>query len=788
MINKYSIHSKRERIEMSSLQLLRRCAVVLMLWTVSAISVLGDGLPGEYVLTQRWRNMIADRSPLTNPALMTEDNYLSGRLAIAPILGEFLLGELGFTLPIGLYQSVGLSMLGEYDGTIQQGTFEGDRLVVSEEKMTNFNNMIIGSYAIHFWNRLSAGINLKFAGASRFGEQYAPGGIVDLGLTYRLIRHSLFGDHLVGLSTNNLLMFSKDLEAYSRDVKLQFIGNFWEHRIDYGLDIDFKDFLADAEAFRLTDNNGGIIENGWKPELDFNLKVGMWLLRMFKVYVQAGFDKDILDYVGLALGFNIPTINNGRDLEVCVQYNVMTEALNMDATGLTFSAKVDFGKHREEVYARRMARLASLSPNELYNQARRLYSEKKYWDAFFVFSRITVEFPDFFKSDWVNYYRSSCQEELDMRDVAITNYEATIKDYPLSGAVPYSDLGLMRIYYRNGDFAKVANQFVELSKPNVPDSLRYHGAYLIGQTYLQSNDPQKAIQVLSTIPEGHPDYVFAQHAIAVANVRAGSDMTKVVAALENCVGAKAETESQKEIVSRSYLFLGYIFYEENALSKAVVALRMVPTNSYYAEDALLGQGWTALKARQWSDCIGIGSLLTKTTKKPVLKCEGMLIRAYGHLLQKDYSQAEAVLTDAAEMIRPITQPSDDTLNYARMQYESNRMSFNFLAEKVDNISKSGQTSAIAAATDSLHSEQMSYVKQFKEYYQFADEFKRSSFFTRNADAVRDDIEYALARVQKIVGSASVQKVQKKAEEQEQELNSEIERLQKEMEKLQQENQ
>ena len=46
---------------MSSIKLLRRIAGVLMLLTVGAVSVLGDGLPGEYVLTQRWRNMIADR-------------------------------------------------------------------------------------------------------------------------------------------------------------------------------------------------------------------------------------------------------------------------------------------------------------------------------------------------------------------------------------------------------------------------------------------------------------------------------------------------------------------------------------------------------------------------------------------------------------------------------------------------------------------------------------------------------------------------------------------------------
>jgi len=51
----------------------------------------------------------------------------------------------------------------------------------------------------------------------------------------------------------------------------------------------------------------------------------------------------------------------------------------------------------------------------------------------------------------------------------------------------------------------------------------------------------------------------------------------------NCIEAKAQTESQKEIVNRSYVLLGYIFYEQMALSKAVTALRMVPKSSYYFE-------------------------------------------------------------------------------------------------------------------------------------------------------------------------------------------------------------
>ena len=55
-----------------------------------------------------------------------------------------------------------------------------------------------------FWNRLSAGLNLSTAIQTAFGDPVWGVGM-DLGLTYRLIRDPILGDHLLGLSTQNLI-------------------------------------------------------------------------------------------------------------------------------------------------------------------------------------------------------------------------------------------------------------------------------------------------------------------------------------------------------------------------------------------------------------------------------------------------------------------------------------------------------------------------------------------------------------------------------------------------------
>ncbi len=428
--------------------------------------------------------------------------------------------------------------------------------------------------------------------------------------------------------------------------------------------------------------------------------------------------------------------------------------------------------------------MVSLSPNDLYNRARKLYSEKKYWDAFFMFSRLSTEYPDFFKMDWVQYYRASCEELLDMRDAAVKNYEKMKKDYPLSSAVPYSDLGLMRVHYRNSDSGHVTGQYVELTKPNTPDSLRFHGEYLMGQTLLQQKDFNRAIEDFSKIPDGHPDYVFAQHAIAICQSNLNLDFSTVVATLENCVSTKVQTDAEKEIVNRSYLFLGYIFYEENSLSKAIVSLRMVPTSSIYGEDALLGQGWTSLKARQWNDCVAAGQMLSQSTNQEALKCEGMLIESYGHLLQKDYLQAFNLLKNAAERIRTVRTPDRDSLNFISMKNESERMGYNNLAENAEYVAGLGQSSTIISQIDSLHAKQGEYLKKFKDYYKLSDNFSRTTFFSRNVESIREDIDYALATVQKIVGRKGIQKEKEKLDDKQKQIDSEIDKLKNEMEKLQ----
>lgn len=751
--------------------------------------VYSDGLPGEYIVTQRWRDLFAGVSPLSNPAFLTEENYITLRAAFAPIMeNAFKLWEVGVTVPVGMYQSAGFTWVGEDDGQIEQYKVSQERLKPSGEYYEMQNNFFMLSYAINPWKRLSAGASVTVAHQTNFGDPKLGLGL-DLGLSYRLFRHAILGDHVAGILFQNLLSPKPNIDvtnSYAMNMKLSWMARFWEGRIESGIDLDVKDLFAKGEDF-LKKVESNVVDNGMSVdsilyikgdknlEVDFNYRIGFWALRVLNAYFQIG-----NDYWGIVGGLNVPSVNNGRDFSVMYQYMSMLDSEK--ASGHTIYFRSELGKHREEIYARKMARMASVMPNELYNKALRLYTAGKYWDAFFVFGEIVAKFPDFFKNDWVQYYRGSCMEELDMRGEALKHYETAKEKYPRSNAIEYADLGIMRVQYRNDNNASVTQQFKQLNRDNVSDSLKYHAFYLMGETHMKTENYKQAIELFSIIPESHPEYIFAQHSLAICHVF-DLNLEQAMFSLENCLQARLTNKAQEEVYARSCVLLGYLFYEGNSLSKAVTALRMVPQDSYYYQDAELGLAWCALKARQWIDCVQASETLLKITKHPEIRAEATLLKAYGLLMQKKYDQSELLLENAIQTVEDIESPSLITLADRREEYQQTRQQYDALAEDATRMSLVDPSSAAIRIIDSLHTEQRDDHGQIEEFLAYADEFERRRFFARNMEKVREDIEYAYAVVQKIMNRESGLKENQKIMQEQQDINEELKKLEEEMNKL-----
>jgi tetratricopeptide (TPR) repeat protein len=737
-----------------------RLSLILLIWGVQTL--FADGLPLQYLLSNEWRNLFIGSSPLSNPAFITEENYTTLRVVYMPSFNTASrLWEVGGVIPLGLYRSIGATLVYENGLPVENGVFVGTTYD-SAGGTTSSNDNAFGmiTWADNLWNQLSYGVNVNILRQSNFGSPYESMGL-DVGLSYRVLNDPVLGYHLVGICAHNFLLYDVS-PSISRISAAQLDGVLHSSLLDeqatFDMRVDLTDLFADPNQY-LTSQK--------KIEWNIFVQAGAWILRTFSLNAFAEYGQRAIEFWGLAVGANVPSVNSGRDLAVMYQIRSTTGS----DLGLSHSIylRCQLGEHREDWYARWLSQGLALSPNELYNRALKLYYAGEYWQAYFIFSRIKTDFPTFFKNDYVQHYKGACMEKLDFREEAITAYDEMLSEFPHSQMVPNTELGMLRIYYRQGEDERVAERYRSLISMNreveASDSLKFHAAYLMGQSAIRTNTYWQAIQVLPTVRETHPDYLFAQHSMGVATILHGNDPLKGVEYFENCVNGNPRTPAEKEIVNRSLVFLGYIFYGQGRLAAAVSSLRMVPPESMYYSDALLGLAWTAYRARNIDDCVNAGMLLANSSNDPVLKCQGLLIQGCGLAYRKDYENAQITLKSAQDRMKTYLQPNADSASLRKNAYETDRYTYRMIGQSLVQIADAQAEGALPPRGDSLHTAQTSMKQRLDDYLRYDDVFKRLNYFQKGASEVKNNIDYVLAQLLVSRGESSKVKDLRKVQDQ-----------------------
>ncbi|MDR0303325.1 MAG: tetratricopeptide repeat protein [Chitinispirillales bacterium] len=766
-----------------------------MIVAFAATAVFGDGLPGEYYVTQRWRDLFAPYSPASNPAILTEENYVSVRGVWSPSLGNaFFLYEGGAVVPIGLYQSVGFTVLGVTSNEpIMGAKWDPDKEEIVSTGTPYYDNhmLFMATYAINPFNRLSIGANLNIFKTPNFGDPIRGLGI-DIGATYRVSNHPVLGEHIVGINFQNAIspnIFSRPegekvtVNTQSINAKINWISFMFDRQVDAGIDFDIKDFTSSAASFAgqaIADANTGdirkVFDGKKKIEFDFSGRIGVWLLRMINIHGHFG-----TGHWGVSGGMNVPSIFGGRDFQVGYQYTNITDDKASFTNTIYFRGQ--FGPHREQVYAMKMARQVQLGPGKLYNQMLSEHYAGNYWSSFFIGGRILTEYPDFFRNDYVVYYMGMNEEAMDMREVANDNYNQVLNDFPRSPVAPYSLLGLLRVAYREGDYGRVQDLYDQINIASSPDSVKHAAAYYYGEALFNQDRIMEAMQQFNSVPAGHGDYVFAQHSMGVAYAING-DLNKTLEYLDNVVQSPVKTNDQKAIVDRSYLLMAFLYYEGQvaegqSLVRAMAALRAISSSSPYRSEALLGQAWVALKAANWNDCVTAANALKTATKDDILLSEADLLLAYKSIVDKQYAVAANALGEAEKRLVAYSSPTQSDWNQRKAKYVTDRESYYETAQRSKELAMVSQSSYVIAQIDSLSPVQKSQETDVRAFGKYNDDYESTLFFGRGHEKVLDDVSYALAKVRELMGTTSTSKSLEKV----QSIDEEMRKIQEQLKML-----
>lgn len=716
---------------------IRTCIpLIFLLFQVAAEA---SGLAGEYLLSDQWRGILRFCSPITNAALLTDFSYPS-------VKGVYSIGtdapsrlwENEITIPIGLYHSVGLSIAAENGYPVQNYSddFLTDPLNAKiGDPQHNDNYSIFLTWASNPVGRFSYGINLKYLYLSNFGSPDKDFSF-DLGCTYRITNHPVFGYHRAGISLYNCYPAkagSISQMRYSSALSFQYMINLFNRKFDLQSKVDLHDFFT-----------SNVIKNHQEPQSSSYLQFALNTLPF--ISLSGGFQLSNFEKItnwSMGIEVNAPQVNNGRDLSIAYQITNFTSS-SLHASHSLFYI-IEFGRHREEIFARRLALNANINATDLYNKAMRAFYSGSYWESYFLFKRLLHQFPDFYKNDNATYYSGLCLENLDFREAAIKYLENVEASYPSSQMTHSAKLAIMRIYYRNEDYFNLSRQYQMLESRAAPDSIRMHAFYIMGEAEMLQKNYDKAVQYFSIIQDPHPIYAYAQYSAAVGRYIKGDETRAVINHLENCISATANG-NREEIKNRAFVYSGMLFYEENSLSKAVAALRLVDQKSIFFEDALLGLGWAAVKARQWIDCYNSGKLLETSSQRPVLKAEGCLLQSYSLIMQKNYLDAERAAQKALDIVKNYDGLPEDSLLNRKLLYENTRLIYDNLG---DIISSGHITTGNEKNNDSLHTRQIEIKKEIDSYLLFNDESKRIKIFNLSLANIKNDIEFTLAKLKGI---------------------------------------
>lgn len=757
------------RISRSSRKCVPVPSVRVVLWAVAlvcaAVTVRAQGIPGDYLLSGKWRAVGTENSPLTNPALLVERAWLQAQWTGSSLNGDYLMQDLGLSVPLTVNQTFGFSWLYQSAGEYSERSF--DEAALSEQvlgTMEDKSSVFTFTYAISPFKLLALGANVNIV-YQRFGEERETGYGVDAGMTLRLPERRVIGRHIIGVGMQNMVAPVVGT-AFARTLNFTWAGSYAKRYVNSTINFQLKDIgTSDGET------------TGDASPWALDAKLGVWPFKIAKAYGLLGFNNGGFDYYGAAIGVNVPVLNRDRDLEAVYQYVGMKDGLAMHS----IYVQGEFGWNKDDLHARLEERRRNALPRQLYERALTLFDEGKYWEAYFTFTRIKADHPRFPRLDGVDFYSARCLEELDMRHASGVAFELTRRTYPGSRFVPEIDLGIVRTSYRNSDIRSLERAYRSLQLEPGADSLADHARYLMGQLCVASRDHARGKAILDSIPSTHPDYAFAQFTAALADLELGwpREMERRLMAV---AVVQQTTPEIREIVAKANLKLGLLYLEmftddPQSLAKAVTALRRVPVESRSYADALTGLAWAALGAHNWADCETIGrSLLAVRDADPRVRAEGALAAGYALLFRKEFIAALDVLEEGVALIDKAPKTDAGDIRTLRERYEEigrSAVGLAFQKESDDRLD--------AIAT--LRRRQLDAAAQIAQIQTRIDNASREKALGQRLDGLKTDLQFMLAEATQRAASERAEEYRARMQKKSLQYDQQIQQLKDQMKEM-----
>jgi tetratricopeptide (TPR) repeat protein len=754
-------------------------------------------------------------SGIVNPALLYRVNqyHVDAGLYRWQVDGDFSTVALGyqefsFLAPIRLNHTVGLSLIGT-GAPIDKTTIDATDLsnTIKELGKANFTDMwIIGHYSWRLLPWFVAGVNAKVRLQDQFSDSsgWKSGYGLDLGFYFNPMDHYRFGD--LGFSINFQDIVPTKLTWNGADsselgvMRLRVGARYSGLNDRFVVDLEGVEDNAFAELYEglmkpdkelpatITPDpsNPAKMDTTWALTKSTQLTKAFRMSAHFKwqfvpqIWLKAGWSNNAIPYVGF--NFNIiyplPEMINYLSYDFHIGYSLIE-----NERGITLMNKLssDFGPTREQRESKRMYDQLILAPMDAYNEAMRLYLAGKYWEAGFAFGKVISLYPNFYLNDKAAFYMGNSYKNLYMNETARSIYKSALEEYTTSEMRSKYLYGLESIDYREGKYEDALKNHAFITNLYAESDIRPDADYVAGQVHFLRKNYSAAEQLLSKVKPGSAVYLYAQYTLSIINVE-NKKIEAAVANLKTVIGDTTQDPGTQLLQDAANTKLGHVYYEQVELRNAVEAYKRVPEGSSYGDEAMLGTAWSWIKVNQPNMTLQTADRLISSHPESPLVPEAYLLKGYGLMLQKKFTDAVDALEKCVELAKGKF-VTDADLKDRQGKFAVTVTEFTPEAEKIKKNALRKPTDKSIEERGPMKSEYDKFAKENRDMFNYqllAQSHRR--FFLRK-EQLTQDAEYALAKATSMLKSVGQEKIIKKTNEEQEKINEEIEKKKKELEKL-----
>ena len=807
--------------------LIRALSAVVLLGAFLAFGQEGGsegegGYDAPYFQADFTQDLNSWTSALVNPALLYRVNQMHASMALyrwGLDRGNMGYQDFSFLYPIRLNHTVGLTVLHARNSMERVKYGDGEEGVSSG--IVSYQDLwLIGNYGVRVMPWLMLGANVKLRTQAQFGVNAiskVPG--LDVGVYINPLDHYQYGDLGISLNAQDILptqtpwafeiengipnFTTSDLITVSRarmGLRYSGLNDNLVASFEILIDNAFRDIFARLpwDEFRKALMSGNV-DNIPSPDeiagmFPLALRWGLHVKYMFipQIWFKGGWTNNNIPYLGFNynLIYPLPEMINYLNIDYNFGYSFLENSASMDdERGLVMMLRVsaDLGKTREQKESKRLYDRLVVAPMDVYQQAMRLYTAGKYWEASFAYGKLMSLYPTFYLNDKAVYYMGDCYKQLYMNNTAREVFRDALEEYTTSDMRAHYLYGVMSIDYREDGYDEAMRNHSFIINLYPESEIVGEAEYLAGEIEFAKGNMEAAREHLEKVKPTDRSYLYALYTLS--NVNYQSDREQ--AAIQNLRRVLEDTTTRAAddlLQNAAAVRLGHIYYESrdaegksNRLREAVETYSLVPENAYPSGDeALLGTAWAWIKAGQpqlaYQKADKIVSLHPKSPYVP----EAHLVRGYTLMQQKRYADAIPAFEKCLETANGKFLTAEDVA--ARKVQNDSEM--DVFAPTADRIKKNAMRKPTPRSVEERTELQKGYdrfAKEHKEFFEYKLTEKAHRNFHNNKERIVDDATFALAKATNFIKSRRVQEEMRKSAGTEGKIDAEIEKLRRQLE-------